>query len=311
MTFTLYVDNIHEFKDHIWLKKTFNKFGMVRDAFIPHKRSKRTGKKFGFVRYDCPTAAGMAVSRMNGVWVDNERLFVKEACFGHNEEMPRVHHTKVHSELAEFAREHLMLEVADTQDSCGDFESQVEDSVEETKVDVGLAAHNNSLTKENCLAQEGTEVRSIVEGVHGPGNGENSLGCINDKPNSINHIFVSGRDMEGQKEFHINLGENQSESLALRGGRETAMGNGGDEIDEDPTEVVRLSQIPSINLMVDLNEAGCRRRRRLQLSHLLLLHEAVDQNPELVMHSSSSSGETPQSNSIVFREVSATMAIGD
>ncbi|KAI8562178.1 hypothetical protein RHMOL_Rhmol03G0014700 [Rhododendron molle] len=87
-TFTLYVDNIPEFKDHIWLKKTFNKFGVVRDAFIPHKRSKRTGKKFGFVRYDCPTAAGMAVSRMNGVWVDNERLFVKEACFGHNEEMP-------------------------------------------------------------------------------------------------------------------------------------------------------------------------------------------------------------------------------
>ncbi|KAI8562174.1 hypothetical protein RHMOL_Rhmol03G0014300 [Rhododendron molle] len=100
-TFTLYVDNIPEFKDHIWLKKTFNKFGVVRDAFIPHKRSKRTGKKFGFVRYDCPTAAGMAVSRMNGVWVDNERLFVKEACFGHNEEMPRVHHTRVRSELAQ------------------------------------------------------------------------------------------------------------------------------------------------------------------------------------------------------------------
>lgn len=96
-TFTLFVDNIPDSKDQIWLKRTFNNFGIVRDAFIPRKRSQRTGKKFGFVRYDCHVAAGMAVSRMNGVWVENERLFVKQACFGHNEENTRVQHSRVHS----------------------------------------------------------------------------------------------------------------------------------------------------------------------------------------------------------------------
>lgn len=60
--FTLYVDNIPEAKDQQWLRSTFNKFGVVKDAFIPWKRSKRTGSKFGFVRYDCHVSAGMAVS---------------------------------------------------------------------------------------------------------------------------------------------------------------------------------------------------------------------------------------------------------
>ncbi|KAG5522624.1 hypothetical protein RHGRI_034693 [Rhododendron griersonianum] len=80
---TLFVDNIPDHKDQFWLQRTFNKFGVVKDAFIPRKRSKRSGNKFGFVRYDCFVSAGVAVSRMNGVWVDNERLFVKEASFGY------------------------------------------------------------------------------------------------------------------------------------------------------------------------------------------------------------------------------------
>ncbi|KAG5544683.1 hypothetical protein RHGRI_017205 [Rhododendron griersonianum] len=54
---------------------------MVKDAFIPRKRSKRTGSKFGFLRFGCHVSASMAISKMNGVWVDDKRLFVKEACF--------------------------------------------------------------------------------------------------------------------------------------------------------------------------------------------------------------------------------------
>lgn len=80
--FTLFVDNIPESKDQSWLVKAFNMFGKVRDAFLPTKRSKRTGQKFGFVRYDCSKSAEMAISKMSGIWVDNNRLFVKEACFG-------------------------------------------------------------------------------------------------------------------------------------------------------------------------------------------------------------------------------------
>lgn len=96
-TFTLFVDNIPEAKDLRWLRWAFNKFGVVRDAFIPNKRSKCTGNHFGFVRYDCHVAAGMAISKMNGIWVDNRRLFVKEACFGLNEEKTRVKLPRFHT----------------------------------------------------------------------------------------------------------------------------------------------------------------------------------------------------------------------
>ncbi|KAG5521022.1 hypothetical protein RHGRI_033540 [Rhododendron griersonianum] len=86
-TFTLFIDNIPEKRDQVWLSRTFNKFGVVNDAFIPRKKSKRTGGKFGFVRYGCHVSAAMAVAKMNGVWVDDKRLFVKEACFDQRREI--------------------------------------------------------------------------------------------------------------------------------------------------------------------------------------------------------------------------------
>ncbi|XP_058220426.1 uncharacterized protein LOC131330752 [Rhododendron vialii] len=93
-TVTLFVDNIPEQKDQMWLKRAFNKFGEVKDVFIPLKRSKSTGNKFGFVRYDCYEAANRAISRMNGVWVEKERLFVKEASFRINELKSTVKHLR-------------------------------------------------------------------------------------------------------------------------------------------------------------------------------------------------------------------------
>ncbi|KAI8528318.1 hypothetical protein RHMOL_Rhmol12G0140900 [Rhododendron molle] len=39
---TLFVDNIPDHKDQFWLQRTFNKYGVVKDAFIPRKRSKRS-----------------------------------------------------------------------------------------------------------------------------------------------------------------------------------------------------------------------------------------------------------------------------
>lgn len=44
--FSLYIDNFPEQKDHIWLQRTFNKFGEVNDAFITRKSSLRMGKYF-------------------------------------------------------------------------------------------------------------------------------------------------------------------------------------------------------------------------------------------------------------------------
>ncbi|KAH7852391.1 hypothetical protein Vadar_024282 [Vaccinium darrowii] len=78
--FTLFVDNIPDKLDQSWLVTTFSKFGIVKDAFIPAKKSRR-GSRFGFVRYDCSVSAGVAVHRANGMRIWNYKLHVKMASF--------------------------------------------------------------------------------------------------------------------------------------------------------------------------------------------------------------------------------------
>lgn len=78
---TLFVDNLPEDTSQPWLKMLFNKYGVVKEVFIPEKRSKATGNRFGFIRYDCPVSADLAVLRNNGIWLDDKKLFVKLASF--------------------------------------------------------------------------------------------------------------------------------------------------------------------------------------------------------------------------------------
>ncbi|KAH7866777.1 hypothetical protein Vadar_024793 [Vaccinium darrowii] len=80
-TFTLFVDNLPEDVTIAWFKNLFNKFGVVRDAFIPLKRSKVTGRRFGFVRYNCLVSADVAITKTNGLWIEDRKLFVKLASF--------------------------------------------------------------------------------------------------------------------------------------------------------------------------------------------------------------------------------------
>ncbi|GAB2297819.1 hypothetical protein Dimus_031906, partial [Dionaea muscipula] len=58
--------------------RLFAKFGVVKDVFVPRKRSK-LGKRFGFVRYDCPVVAEVAIQKTNGLWIDDKELRVKMA----------------------------------------------------------------------------------------------------------------------------------------------------------------------------------------------------------------------------------------
>ncbi|GAB2268018.1 hypothetical protein Dimus_002996 [Dionaea muscipula] len=58
----------------------FSSFGVVKDAFIPRKKSKR-GNRFGFVRYDCSVAAEVAIQKANGLWIKDKELKVKVADF--------------------------------------------------------------------------------------------------------------------------------------------------------------------------------------------------------------------------------------
>ncbi|KAL7247054.1 hypothetical protein ACSBR2_002047 [Camellia fascicularis] len=60
----------------------FTNFGVVKDVFIPHKRRKATQSRFGFVRYDCPITAAVAVKKANRVWCEDKTLKVKKADYG-------------------------------------------------------------------------------------------------------------------------------------------------------------------------------------------------------------------------------------
>ncbi|GMP29300.1 hypothetical protein CsSME_00004464 [Camellia sinensis var. sinensis] len=51
------------------------------DVFIPFKRRKVTNSRFGFVRFDCPVVADIAIQKANGLLVDDKVLDVKTATF--------------------------------------------------------------------------------------------------------------------------------------------------------------------------------------------------------------------------------------
>lgn len=73
---------------------------------------------------------------------------------------------------------------------------------------------------------------------------------------------------------------------------------------------VCCSQLPSIILLVDLNDAACRKRRRRQLTNLIRIREELSREPSMVDGSSSSSGDSVQSDLRIAEEVRATMEIG-
>ncbi|GAB2276253.1 hypothetical protein Dimus_010984 [Dionaea muscipula] len=80
---TIFVEDIPDAMDRAAILRLFVKFGVVRDVFIPRKRSK-TGKRFGFVRYNCSVAAEVAIQKTNGVWMHDKELRVKFADYHRN-----------------------------------------------------------------------------------------------------------------------------------------------------------------------------------------------------------------------------------
>lgn len=48
---TVFVDKLPNSAAVPWFRKLFSNFGTVVEAYIPYKRSKATGNKFGFITY--------------------------------------------------------------------------------------------------------------------------------------------------------------------------------------------------------------------------------------------------------------------
>lgn len=88
---TLFVDNLPEDVSQNWLRKTYSKFRVVKDVFIPLKRSKATGRNFGFIRYDNENSVEKAIEETNGIWIEDRKLFVKWASFDQRRE--NIQHT--------------------------------------------------------------------------------------------------------------------------------------------------------------------------------------------------------------------------
>ncbi|KAL7262993.1 hypothetical protein ACSBR1_001205 [Camellia fascicularis] len=68
--FMVFVDNLLESMVPKSLFMLFSSYGVVKDVFIPRKRRKATGSRFGFVRYDCQVAAKVRIAEFG-----NEALY--------------------------------------------------------------------------------------------------------------------------------------------------------------------------------------------------------------------------------------------
>ncbi|KAL7189551.1 hypothetical protein ACSBR1_039240 [Camellia fascicularis] len=76
--FTIFVDNIPSAMVAKTLFKLFTQFSIVKDVFIPFKRRTVSNSRFGFVRFDCPVAADIAIQKANRLLVDEKVLEVKK-----------------------------------------------------------------------------------------------------------------------------------------------------------------------------------------------------------------------------------------
>ncbi|KAH7861886.1 hypothetical protein Vadar_032187 [Vaccinium darrowii] len=79
---TLFVDNLPNSAEVPWFKKLFSNYGRVVEAIIPNKRSRKSGNKFGFMRFNSSKSASEAIVQTSGLRVGRRNLFVKNAKFG-------------------------------------------------------------------------------------------------------------------------------------------------------------------------------------------------------------------------------------
>ncbi|KAL7228485.1 hypothetical protein ACSBR2_007244 [Camellia fascicularis] len=82
----MFVDNFPNSMDKEWLMQLCRGVREVQDVFIPKKLSKRSKRRFGFVRFRSKEEAVRAVEVVNGVTVRDCRLFAKLATFCREEQ---------------------------------------------------------------------------------------------------------------------------------------------------------------------------------------------------------------------------------
>lgn len=77
--FTVYVDNLPNSCGVPCFKLVFSQYGVIDEAILPHRRSRRTGNRFGFFRYRNRRDASLAVANANGLHVGSRIIIVEMA----------------------------------------------------------------------------------------------------------------------------------------------------------------------------------------------------------------------------------------
>ncbi|KAF7129743.1 hypothetical protein RHSIM_Rhsim10G0189500 [Rhododendron simsii] len=77
--FTIYVDNLPNSCGTPWFRLVFSQYSFIDETYLPNRRSKRTGNRFGFVRYRNRRDAKSAVAMANGLLFGSRSIIVEMA----------------------------------------------------------------------------------------------------------------------------------------------------------------------------------------------------------------------------------------
>ncbi|KAH7865644.1 hypothetical protein Vadar_009231 [Vaccinium darrowii] len=80
-SFTIYVDNLPNSVGTPWFRKFFSNFGFVVDSHLPVKTSRRTGNRFGFIRFDIRKEVDLAIENANRIGIGKRSLVVERASY--------------------------------------------------------------------------------------------------------------------------------------------------------------------------------------------------------------------------------------
>lgn len=78
---TVFIDNLPQGIWKVWLFNFFSKFGKIQSIHVPIKKSKTTGNKFCFVRFEHDLLAQRVVKVVNGLWLWGKTLVANIARF--------------------------------------------------------------------------------------------------------------------------------------------------------------------------------------------------------------------------------------
>ncbi|KAJ8448704.1 hypothetical protein Cgig2_010591 [Carnegiea gigantea] len=144
--YTLYVENLPEGIDREALKKQFEAYGKVVDAYIPNKCTRHRSKRFGFIIYWNKKEAEQAMHMMNRKDIEGYNVRINLAR-GENEGNAKVEARNIRDDDMEAE------------------EAEAENDVRTRNADVGMDLEDEIGSKNNEMGNRTTELNAIEKDV--------------------------------------------------------------------------------------------------------------------------------------------------